>query len=192
VHFAFLGTSGAVPSRERDTTSLVFVGAGESVLVDCGGSPLQELALAGVDPATLSRVIITHIHPDRAYALPSLVQGLLLLGRKDPLRIACRAEHVDPLRALVGVFRLLERPQMFPLAFDPVPARERVPVADAGGFRITASPNAHGSMPNMALRLILAHVDAEYHGELTPLAEAARARFAGPVEIARAFVPYPL
>ena len=73
MHFAFLGTSAAVPSVDRDTTSLVFVGAGESVLIDCGSSPVQKLLRAGVDPATLVRVIITHMHADHAYGLPSLV-----------------------------------------------------------------------------------------------------------------------
>jgi ribonuclease BN (tRNA processing enzyme) len=50
VHFTFLGSSGAVPARERDTTSIVFVGDGDAVLVDCGGSPMQKLLLAGVAP----------------------------------------------------------------------------------------------------------------------------------------------
>jgi len=42
VHFTFLGSSGAVPARERDTTSIVFIGEDDAVLVDCGGSPMQK------------------------------------------------------------------------------------------------------------------------------------------------------
>jgi ribonuclease Z len=257
VHFVFLGTSGAVPSRERDTTSLVFVGGGESVLVDCGGSPVQKLLRAGVEPSTLARVIITHIHADHAYGLPSLIQGLRLTGRTEPLRIACREEHAGPLRDLLGLFRLLDRPGMFPLQFDPVPARPGFALAaTASSLSITASPNAHGAMANMALRfgapaggravvyssdtapcdavvalargadtliheatfaepggpgshstaaeagevaaragvrrLILTHIGAEHHGEVESLAGQARERFAGPVEVARELVPYPL
>jgi ribonuclease Z len=90
VHLAFLGTSGAVPSLRRDTTSLVFVGASDAVLVDCGGSPIQKLLLAAVDPATLAHVVITHVHADHAYGLPALVQGLRLLGRRAPLTVSCR------------------------------------------------------------------------------------------------------
>jgi ribonuclease Z len=157
VHFVFLGSSGAIPGRNRDTTSLVFAGEHDAILVDCGGSPAQKLWLAGTDPRALSRVVITHIHPDHAYGLPSLVQTLFLLGRKAPLHLACREEHEAPLRALLGLFDLLERPGLFPVVWEPVPPRERFAVGTPGDgsqrdFALTASPNAHGGMPNMALR----------------------------------------
>jgi len=152
VHFVFLGSSGAIPGRDRDTTSIVFVGSRDAVLVDCGGSPAQKLMLAGTDPVTLSRVVITHIHPDHAYGLPSLVQTLFLLGRRAPLYLACREEHEAPLRALLGLFGLSERPGLFPVVWEPVPPREGFAIGTGGDFAIAASPNAHGSMPNMALR----------------------------------------
>ena len=152
MHFVFLGSSGALPGRNRDTTSLVFVGPRDAVLVDCGGSPAQKLMLAGTDPLALSRVVITHIHPDHAYGLPSLVQTLFLLGRETPLHLACREEHEAPLRALLSLFGLLERPGLFPLVWEPVPPREGFTISQPGDFALTASPNAHGRMPNMALR----------------------------------------
>lgn len=153
MHFTLLGSSGAVPARERDTTSIVFVGTGDAVLVDCGGSPAQKLLRAGVEPAHLSRVVITHIHADHVYGLPSLVESLYLLGRKAPLRLACREEHAAALRALLGVFRQLDRPEIFPIVWEPVPARERFALPDVGSFAVSTSPNAHGSMPNVAVRL---------------------------------------
>jgi ribonuclease Z len=152
VHFVFLGSSGAVPGRDRDTTSILFVADNDAVLVDCGGSPAQKLMLAGTDPRTLSRVVITHIHPDHAYGLPSLVQTLYLLGRTEPLRIACREEHLVPLRSLLDLFGLMGRHGIFPFEWEPVPLREGFAIGAPGGFAITASPNAHGAMPNMALR----------------------------------------
>lgn len=152
MHFVFLGSSGALPGRNRDTTSLVFVGPRDAVLVDCGGSPAQKLMLAGTDALALSRVVITHIHPDHVYGLPSLVETLFLLGRKTPLHLACREEHEAPLRALLGLFGLLERPGLFPLVWEPVPPREGFGIGTPGDFALTASPNAHGRMPNMALR----------------------------------------
>ena len=262
MHFAFLGTSGAVASMRRDTTALVFVGREESVLVDCGGSPVQRLRLAGVDPATLAHVVITHIHPDHAYGLPSLVQNLFLLKRAAPLTVSCREEHVEPLRAVLAAFGLHGRPGMFPLELAGA-APGAAPAAGArlaatASFAITAAPNAHGTMPNMALRfdvgdpgravvyssdtgpcdavvdlargahtliheatfsaataerygahstaaeageiaaragvqrLILTHIDAQYHDDVEALAEEARERFSGAVEIAEELIPYPI
>jgi ribonuclease Z len=153
VRFVFLGTSGAVPGPDRDTTSIVFEETGAPpVLVDCGGSPAQRLMRAGVDPVSLGRVIVTHIHPDHAYGLPSLIQTLFLTGRTAPLRIACREEHEAALRSLLDLFRYLERPGMFPLVWEPVPPREGYRLDAGGGLTVTASPNAHGSMPNLAVR----------------------------------------
>lgn len=153
MHFAFLGTSGAVPSLGRDNTSLVFVSEAGAVLLDCGGSPIQKLLLAAVDPMALDRVIITHLHVDHSYGLPSLIRNLGLLGRRAPLRIACRQEHVEPIRTLLGVFRLLGRPDSFPVEIEPVPAVERAIVGVTGPFTLTTSPNAHGAMPNLAVRV---------------------------------------
>jgi ribonuclease BN (tRNA processing enzyme) len=41
-------------------------------------------------------------------------------------------------------------------------------------------------------RLILTHIGAEYHDDVDALADEARERFSGEVEIARELVPYPL
>lgn len=153
MYFAFLGTSGAIPSLVRDTTSLVFVGREDILLVDCGGSPVQKLLAAGVSPLELSHVVITHIHPDHAYGLPALVQNLILLGRTVPLPLFCRAEHVEPLTELLRVFRLWERPGMFSLPIRGIPPTEGVEVLRSPSFRVSASPNAHGSMPNLAVRV---------------------------------------
>src|SRR5262252_6264568 len=76
--FACLGSSGAVPTAARDTTSLV-VRAGRTVcLLDVGGSPVQKLRRVGIDPVGLSAVAVTHTHTDHVYGLPALIQCLLI------------------------------------------------------------------------------------------------------------------
>ncbi len=152
MRLAFLGTSGAVPSPWRDTTALVFEVGRELVLVDCGGSPVQKLRRLGLDPLALTRVVITHTHPDHAYGLPVLVQNLILLGREAPLPVFCRAEHVETLRELLRLFRLIDREGAFPVLFEGVAPR-RGPLLQSGGLTISAAPNDHGAMPNLALRV---------------------------------------
>jgi ribonuclease Z len=150
--FACLGTSGAVPSADRDTTALV-VRAGETVcLVDVGGSPVQKLRRVGVDPLELTAVVVTHTHPDHVYGLPALIQCLPLLGRRAPLPVYCRVEHVELLSRLLGLFGL-GAPGELPVPVIGVEPREGAPVLTTADLAMTASPNAHGRMPNLAVRV---------------------------------------
>jgi ribonuclease Z len=151
--FAFLGTSGAVASADRDNTSLVVQAGDVAVLLDCGGSVVHRLRRLGVDPLALTHVVVTHLHVDHAYGLPSLVRQLGLLERAAPLTIVCRPEHVDPLRALLTVFRVWERPGMFPLALAPVDLTIGAVAFVTGSLRVSTAPNAHGPMPNVAIRV---------------------------------------
>lgn len=150
--FACLGSSGAVPSAERDTTAILVRAGRTFCLVDVGGSPVQKLRRLAVDPVELGAVVITHTHPDHVYGLPALVQSLLVLGRRARLPVYCRVEHVDRLRALLELFGLLDEPGGFELSILGVEPRPGVPVFTTGDLAVSASPNVHGRMPNLAVR----------------------------------------
>jgi ribonuclease Z len=178
--FAFLGTSGALTSAARDNTSLVFEAAGAAVLVDCGGSPVHRLRRLGVDPLALTHVIVTHVHVDHAYGLPSLVRQSMLLERRAPLTVVCRPEHVETLRTLLTVFRLWERPDAFPLALAPIALDPGAVAFVSGGLRVRTAPNEHGAMPNFAVRVEAGGAAVVYSSDTLPCeAVAALARGAG-------------
>ncbi|HET7341138.1 MAG TPA: MBL fold metallo-hydrolase [Methylomirabilota bacterium] len=151
--FAFLGTAGALASAARDNTSLVFEAGGAAVLVDVGGAAVHRLRQLGVDLAALTHVVVTHLHVDHAYGLPSLVRQLMLLQRTRPLAVVCRPEHVEPLRTLLGVFRLWQRADSFALTLVPIDAAATATAAVTGGLTVRTAPNEHGTMPNFAVRV---------------------------------------
>lgn len=151
--FAFLGSSASVTSAARDNTSLVFEAGGAAILVDCGGAAVQRLRRLAVDPLRLTHAIITHVHVDHAYGLPSLVRQLAALKRQAPLSVVCRPEHVEPLRTLLTVFRLWERADYFPMTLVPIDLAVGARAFTTGGLAVSTAPNEHGAMPNFAVRV---------------------------------------
>jgi ribonuclease Z len=137
--------------------------------VDVGGSPVQKLRRVGIDPVGLSAVVVTHTHPDHVYGLPALVQSLLLLGRRAPLPVYCRVEHVELVTRLLDLFELRGEELRVPVV--PVEPREGVRVLETPDFTVTASPNAHGRMPNLAVRADAAGRSLVYSSDTRPCAE---------------------
>jgi ribonuclease Z len=158
-----------VPSGSRDTTAVVIRAGGTTCLVDVGGSPVQKLRRIGIDPVRLSAVVVTHTHPDHVYGLPALVQCLLILGRTAPLPIYCRVEHTDLVRRLLDLFGLSDEGLSVPVV--PVEPREGVRVLETSDLVLTASPNAHGRMPNLAVRADAGSRSLVYSSDTRPCAE---------------------
>ncbi|HEX2440117.1 MAG TPA: MBL fold metallo-hydrolase [Methylomirabilota bacterium] len=171
--FAFLGTSGAVASAQRDNTSLVVEADGVAILLDCGGSAVQRLRRVGVDPLALTHVVVTHLHVDHAYGLPSVVRQSGLLGRRAPLSVVCRPEHVEPLRALLTVFRLWDRPDLFPIVLAPIDLTPGARALTTGALSVATTPNDHGSMPNFAVRAQAGGKALVYSSDTRPCAAVA-------------------
>jgi ribonuclease Z len=158
-----------VPSAARDTTALVLRAGRTTCLVDVGGSPVQKLRRVGVDPVGLSAVVVTHTHPDHVYGLPALVQGLLILGRTAPLPIHCRMEHVGLVKRLLDLFGLLDEGLEVPIL--PVEPRQGVRVLETPDLLMTAAPNAHGRMPNLAVRTDAGARSLVYSSDTRPCVE---------------------
>jgi ribonuclease Z len=167
--FACLGSAGAVPTAARDTTALVVRAGRSACLVDVGGSPVQKLRRVRVDPVALSAVVVTHTHPDHVYGLPALVQCLLILGRRAPLPVYCRVEHVAAVRQLLALFGLLDEGLALPVVgIEPRPGAR---VLETPDLVVTASPNAHGRMPNLAVRIEAGGRSLVYSSDTRPCPE---------------------
>jgi ribonuclease Z len=72
----FLGTSEAIPSADRNHTSILLRYKEENILVDCGEGTQRQFRKIGLNPGKITRILITHWHGDHILGLPGLLQSL--------------------------------------------------------------------------------------------------------------------
>ncbi len=82
IKLTFLGTSGAVPNKRRNHPSILMTYNGENILVDCGEGTQRQLRIAGISPAKITRLLITHWHSDHILGIPGMIQTMALSDYK--------------------------------------------------------------------------------------------------------------
>jgi len=173
----FLGSGDAFGSGGRLQTCMLLESDGRRWLLDCGATSLVALRRAGVDPATIDAILISHLHGDHFGGVPFvLLDGQFRRGAR-PLVVAgppgVEARVAAALEALfpgaTGV------PRRFETTF--VEWRERE-TTDVAGVSVTAYPVVHPSgAPPFALRLQAGGRTLVYSGDTEwtdVLTEAAR------------------
>jgi ribonuclease BN (tRNA processing enzyme) len=103
----FLGTGGSVATPTRDNTSLLLRSGEEVVLVDCPGSLIQKLGKLKIDPRRVRTILLTHVHPDHAYGLPSFIHSLML--EEGEIQLLGSARATSLARRLLDLFELREK-----------------------------------------------------------------------------------
>ncbi len=116
-----LGSSSAVPTKLRDCTYLAVDGENESILIDCGGSPVHKLLKHELSPMEIDAVVITHTHPDHIYGLPSLFHYLRLKKRKKPLFFLSHREGIQTSLSLLEAVEITPDSLPFELILIDVP-----------------------------------------------------------------------
>jgi ribonuclease Z len=72
----FLGTSSMVPTKNRNTTSMLINHKSENILIDCGEGTQRQLKILKLSPSKITKILITHWHGDHILGLPGLIQTL--------------------------------------------------------------------------------------------------------------------
>lgn len=82
-----IGTSSAVPTRERGLPANMINYNGERILFDCGEGTQRRLMMDKLGLMKISRIFISHWHADHFSGLLGLIQTLEMEGREHPLYI---------------------------------------------------------------------------------------------------------
>jgi len=87
IKVTFLGTSDAVPTAERNHTSILLEYKGENILVDCGEGTQRQFRKAKLNPCKITRILITHCHGDHILGISGLLQTLRFSEYNGPVLI---------------------------------------------------------------------------------------------------------
>jgi ribonuclease Z len=82
-----LGSGTPVPDPERSGPCVAVVVDGVPYLVDAGPGVVRRAVAAGLEPAELTRVFLTHLHSDHTVGLPDLLLSTWVVGRDVPLHV---------------------------------------------------------------------------------------------------------
>ncbi len=100
----FLGTSGTVPSVNRNPSAILIQYGGERILFDCGEGTQRQMMIARTGFSGLNSVFITHMHTDHFIGVFGLLETLSLNERKDKLTFYVPAEKAKFLATLFRMF----------------------------------------------------------------------------------------
>ena len=143
IELCFLGTGGSVATEERDNTSFLIKQEEELFLIDCPGGVFQKIKRFNLDPRNVTAILITHIHPDHVYGLPSLVHSLMLdVGH---IRLYGSEESVRLCRDLLDLFHLREKKIKTRIEFVTLDAGESFELEDSvlgTSFKVPHSPSS--------------------------------------------------
>jgi ribonuclease BN (tRNA processing enzyme) len=135
------------------------------MLLDCGASSLVAMKRAGVEPAEIEAVALTHLHGDHFGGLPFLILDGQFRRRERPLLVAGPPGTEERLRAAMEV--LFPGSSRAERSFE-VSVVELEPSAplEVGPATVTAFPVDHASgAPAYALRLALGGREIAYSGD---------------------------
>jgi ribonuclease Z len=82
-----VGTSSAVPTRERGLAANMINYEGERILFDCGEGTQRRLMMDKLGLMKISKIFISHWHADHFSGLLGLIQTMEMEGREEPLYI---------------------------------------------------------------------------------------------------------
>lgn len=147
-----LGSGAAVAGLHHENTHLLFLAGGRTILVDCPGSPITRLQLAGQDPLALTDLVLTHFHPDHFSGVPLLLVDLWLLGRSQPLDVYALPVTLEKFEKNMDLYGWRNWPNFFEVRLHSADPSGRSILLETGLIRLSSEPVCH-LIPTIGVRM---------------------------------------
>ena len=87
IEIIFLGTSSMQPTKKRNHSAFLLRFKEENLLFDCGEGTQRQMRIAGIKPAKITRILISHWHGDHVFGLPGLLSAMAADQYKGTLQL---------------------------------------------------------------------------------------------------------
>lgn len=169
----FLGTASAVPNQTHQNSHFILETDEKVVLVDCAGNPVVRLEQAGIDPLSITDVILTHFHPDHVSGGPLLLMDLWLMGREAPLGVHGLQDVVERFEKMMELYDWSDWAGFYPVEFHGLSADELTPVLTGETITLQSSPVCH-MIPAIGLRIEIPEGVIAYSTDTGPCDQVVR------------------
>ncbi len=156
-----LGSGGTAPTRSRACSSFLVDG---KIMIDAGPGSFYNLRKFQMDPLQIQAVLLTHLHGDHLFDLPTLIWGMAADGRRETLLVYGPSGTRDAVKALLEAGRT---PKTF-VAYD-VEVHDIFPGESlkVGAFNVNTAAGMH-TIQDVAYRLELGSPSVTFSGDTQP------------------------
>ncbi len=136
-----LGSSGAMPFKDRFPTAQVLNVHEQLFLLDCAEGTQMRMSRFRIKRGKIHHIFITHLHGDHIFGLPGLLTSLAMNLRTEPLHI-----YSPPgLKNMIdGLFPDGEKGPPFPLHYHELDTSQSQKIFENKALTVYTIPLSHG------------------------------------------------
>ena len=135
-----LGTSAALPAKNRNLSAHLLEINGHSLLFDCGEGTQFQLRKFKKKINNISSIFISHFHGDHFFGMPGLISSMHMLDRRKELNVYL-PEGFEEIAS--AVFNLSRTEFKFPVKFHTIKVSNKTKILETEMYSVYAFPLQH-------------------------------------------------
>ena len=135
-----LGSSSALPTSQRFSTSQIVRLNEQLFMIDCGEGAQIQLRKMRFKMGKINHIFISHLHGDHIYGLPGLISSLSLYGKKGELHVHA---HSDLQQMMEGMMKFMNELTDLKVKYHPLNFRRSAVIYEDKKIKVISFPLKH-------------------------------------------------